>query len=191
VDQLLRASDPARGSIVTSACVAASVAAVVAVLAVPGWLAAGVSGPSEPLPPVPTPREETIGTRSWTAQECPGGGSRCAVPAVLDVAGARFLHVGGHRQAVHQRDLPSRTLVTTVDAGSGRRWLLVGATGASSASALSVQLGSGESAVVRPGTLSFLSVPEGRQRVQVTLADYGRPSAGERLRIEEYDALGQ
>jgi hypothetical protein len=190
VDQLL-ASDPARRSIITLACIAASVAAVVAVLAAPGWLvAAGPGGPAKPLPPAPTPPAETIGTRNWAAQECPRKASRCPVPSLLNLAGASFVHVASHRQSVRQRDLASRTLATSVPSASGRRWVLVGAIGASSASALSVQLGAGDAAVVLPGTLTFLSVPGSRARVQVTIADYGRPGAREALRIEEYDALG-
>ena len=104
--------------------------------------------------------------------------------------GARYRHVSGHSQAVRQRDVASRTLVTTVTAGSGRRWLLVGAEGSSSASALSVRLGSGDATALLPGTLTFLPVPGHQQRVQVTVADYGRSGAGELLRVEEYDALG-
>ena len=161
-----------------------------AVLSVPGWLmAASPGGPGQPRPPTPTPAEETIGTRDWGTQECPGKVARCRVPSLINLAGASFLHVGSHRQAVRQRDLGSRTLATSVTTASGRRWLLVGATGASSASSLSVQLGPGEPAALLPGTLTFLSVPESRGRVQVTIADYGRPSAHEVLRVEEYDAL--
>ena len=188
VDQLL-ASDPARRSITTLACIAASVAAVVVVLSVPGWLmTASTGGPSQPLPPVPTHREETIGTRDWAAQECPGMTPTCQVPTLLDRAGTQFLHVRSHRQPVRRRDVASRTLVTAVDAASGRRWLLVGALGASSASTLSVQLGWGHAAVLLPGTLTFLPVPGEGRHVQVTIADYGRPSAHETLRVEEYDA---
>jgi hypothetical protein len=190
VDQLL-AGDPARRSIGTLACIAASVAAVVAVLAAPGWLIpAGTGGPAKPLPPAPTPPAETIGSRNWAAQQCPGKVSQCRVPSLINLAGASFVHVRSHRQPVLQRDLASRTLVTSVAPASGRRWVLVGATGASSASALSVQLGSGDAAVVPPGTLTFLSLPQSRVRVPVTIADYGRPGAHESLRIEEYDALG-
>lgn len=189
VDQVL-ASHRARRSIVTVACIAASVAAVVAVLSVPGWLlAASTAGPGRPQLPTPTPQEETIGTRGWGVQECPGKAARCQVPMVINLAGAAFLHVGGHRQSVRQRDVASRTLVTSVRAASGRRWLLVGAIGASSASALSVQLGDGEPSALLPGTLTFLSVPTSRSRVQVMIADYGRPAANEVLRVEEYDAV--
>ncbi len=190
VDQLL-VNDPARRSVLTLACMAASVAAVVTVLSVPGWLAsAGSSGPGQPLPPAPVAQVETIGTRDWASPECPAGTSHCGVPSVLDLDGTRYEHATGHRQAVRQRDVASRTLVTTVSAASGRRWLLVGAEGSSSASALSVRFDGGDATVLLPGTLTFLPVPGHQPRVQVTVADYGRSGAGELLRVEEYDAVG-
>ena len=108
---------------------------------------------------------------------------------MINLAGAGFLHVGGHRQSLRQRDVASRTLVTSVRTASGRRWLLVGAVGASSASTLSLQLGTGDPSALLPGTLTFLSVPTSRTRLRVTIADYGRPGAHEVLRVEEYDAL--
>jgi hypothetical protein len=189
VDQLL-ASQAARRSLITLACIAATVAAVVAVLSVPGWLmAASTGGPGRPRPPTPTPQVETIGTRDWGIRECPGKVAKCRVPSLINLAGAGFLHVRSHRQPVRQRDLGSRRLATSVAAASGRRWVLVGAIGAGSASALSVQLGTRDPATVLPGTLTFLSLPANRGRVQVTVADYGRPGAHEVLRVEEYDAL--
>jgi hypothetical protein len=189
VDQL-PASQPARRSIITLACIAATVAAVIVVLSVPGWLmASSTGGPGQPRPPTPTPQQDTVGTRDWQAKECPAKVTRCRVPPLINLAGAAFVHVGSHRQSVRQRDLGSRTLATSVAGASGRRWVLVGAIGTSSASALTVQLGPGEPAAVLPGTLTFLSLPSTHGRVEVTVADYGRPGAHEVLRVEEYDAM--
>ena len=74
--------------------------------------AAGPSGPAQPLPPAPVAQVETIGTRDWACAGVPAGTSHCRVPSLLDLGGARFRHVRSHRQAVRQRDVASRTLVT-------------------------------------------------------------------------------
>lgn len=170
--------------------VATTVLVVVALLVLPGWLArGGATGPAEPQRPTPTVEPDSVGARNWTAVECPGHALGCRVPTVLNLGGARFLHGRGHRQAVEQRDPPSRTLVHTVSPAGGKRWILVGADGASSASQLSVRLGDRPSDSIPSGTLTLLSVPGKHKPVQVTVADYGRSGAREVLHIEEYDAL--
>ena len=180
-----------RRLLTSASIVAVSVAAVVAVLVLPGWVArSGTTGPDRPTPPSPTGEVEAVGTRDWSALECPGHAVGCRVPDMLNLGGARFLHGHGHRQAVDQRDPSTRTLVRTISPGGGRRWLLVGADGATSSSQLSITLGHAPSASIPPGTLTFLSVPGTHRPVQVTVSDYGYNRGPELLRIEEYDALG-
>ncbi len=170
--------------------VAVSVLAVVLVLVAPRWLAGRASqGPVPPGVPEPTREAQTVGTRDWHALECPGHAVGCRVPTLLNLGGARFLHRHGHRQAVLRRDPSTRTLVRTVSPASGRRWILVGADGASSASELSIKLGDAPSASIPPGSLTMLSIPGRSHPVRVTVADYGRAGGREVLQIEEYDAL--
>jgi hypothetical protein len=170
--------------------VTATVVVVVALLVLPGRFArGGATGPDQPPTPTPTAEVDAVGTRNWTAAECPAHALGCRVPNVLNLGGARFLHRRSHSRVVQQRDPATRTLVHTVSPAGGKRWVLIGADGASSASQLSIKLGNA-AASIPPGTLTMISVPGKRRPVQVTVADYGRSGAGEVLRIEEYDALG-
>jgi hypothetical protein len=170
--------------------VATTVVVVVALLVLPGRFArGGTAGPDRPQRPTPTVEPDAVGARNWTAVECPGHALGCRVPTVLNLGGARFLHRHSHQQVVEQREPRTRTLVHTVSPAGGKRWVLVGADGASSASQLSVRLGDKPSASIPSGTLTLLSVPGKHKPVQVTVADYGRSGAREALHIEEYDAL--
>ena len=112
----------------------------------------------------------------------------------MDVDGDRLRHTASHRQSVRRSDPGSRTLVSTLapaaQSGSGHRWVLVGAVGASSASVLSVAFGDADSAPITDASLTLLPVP-GSGPVRVTVADYGRISGHEVLHIEEYVAQGQ
>jgi hypothetical protein len=168
--------------------VVATVAAVVALLVLPGRVAReGPTGPGQPPSPTPTQEADAVGSRNWTAVTCPGHGTGCRAPTVLNLGGARFLHQRSHRQAVVQRDPSTRTLVQEVSPAGGKGWVLVGADGASSASQLSIRLG-GTAASIPSGNLTLISVPGKHRPVQVTVSDYGRSGGHEVLRIEEYSA---
>ena len=175
----------------STSIVAVCVVAVVVLLVAPGWLAgrSAGGGPGQPRPSAPTGPADAIGSRNWTAVECPRHAVGCPVPTVLNLGGARFLHRSTHRQQVRQREPDTRSINLDVSPAGGRRWLLVGAQDASSASQLSITLGDREPAPLPPGTLTFLSVPGKHRRVEVTVADFGRPGGREVLHLEEYDAL--
>ena len=166
------------------------VAVVVVVLVLPSWVArnSATGGPDQPVPPAPTQGPYEIGTRTWTATSCPGRGLGCRVPLSLDLGGARFVHVHSHRQGVSQRDPGTRTLVRRVSPASGRRWLLVGADGTSSASELSLTIAQQLTSPISSGTLTLVAVPGTHRPVRVVVSDYGTVGVHEVLRIEEYDA---
>ena len=83
----------------SSFLVVVCVAVVVVVLVLPSWVArnSATGGPDQPIPPAPTQGPDEIGTRTWAATSCPGRGLDCRVPTSLDLGGARFVHVHGHR----------------------------------------------------------------------------------------------
>lgn len=170
--------------------VAVSVAAVVALLVVPSWVARNEpSGPGGPRQPAPSPAVDRIGTRAWSAVDCPHRATSCAVPTMLNLGGARFVHHHSTRQLVQQRDSRTRTLVRVVSPARGRRWVLVGAQGTSTSSRLSVRLGDATAARLASGALTFIAVPGTRRPVQVTVSDDGLAGGGETLQIEEYDSI--
>ena len=166
----------------SSFLVVVCVAVVVVVLVLPSWVARNSATGG------PTQGPDEIGTRTWTATSCPGRGLDCRVPTSLDLGGARFVHVHGHRQAVSQGDDGSRTLVRRISPASGRRWLLVGADGTSSASRLSLTLGQQRTSPISSGTLTLVAVPGTHRPVRVVVSDDGTVGGHEVLRIEEYDA---
>ena len=175
-----------------------SVVVATVVVVVGAARAARTDRPQQPAAPAartshrcrrPRSRTAAVGSRNWTAITCPGHGLGCRVPTCSTSGGARFQHGRSHRQDVEQREPSSRTLSVRVSPNGGRRWVLVGADGSSSASELSIRFSDRVAAVIPSGTLTLLSVPGKSRPAEVTVSDYGRSGADEVLRIEEYDAL--
>ena len=130
---------------------------------------------------------EGPGSRDWDALVC--GRRSCSAPAHLDLQGRTFAAGAGTHQRVRRDDVSTRTLRWTVRLGTRQQhWVLVGAEGSSSASELTVQLGSAPLVGVPHGRLTLLQVPAQGRSVRISLVEGGR-SGAETLRIQEY-ALG-
>ena len=167
--------------------VLASAAAVWVVLVAPTVLA---RLPVSTTPPGPTALRgglaavEGPGSRDWDGLGC--ARRTCPVPARLDLHGRTFAAGAGTHQRVHRDDVSTRTLRWTVRLGTRQQhWVLVGAEGSSSASDLTVQLGSAALVSVPSGRLTLLEVPPDGRSVQVSLVEGGR-SGAETLWIQEY-----
>lgn len=166
------------------AAVGATVAAVVATIGIPTWLAAAPDVGGVPRPPTPTRAPDSPGARTWQQLRCPATTpDDCAAPSQIDHAGVLLHTVGAGRRTLAA---PGRALTATMAPSRRNRWVLVGAEGAGSDSRLTVLLGSAAEAVVPPGRLSLFSLP-GHRRLVVTVADLGRPRAGEVLRVQQYE----